>query len=555
MLWWWLSVALSADVEGILVEELARATKALSSREIAPHYTAITAADEEWVKLGAVDGGLRVDQTARRRRVEVDLRVGTPDLDNTHPLRGESGLDGDDRGVVRAAWGGPEEAWALRSAVWRELDRSYREAEERLVLVRSERSVRVEEEDAAPDFEPRAAVVHRAELPALEVDAAAWRDRVRALSAALVAEAGIIEGEAGLEASRAVTTFVDSEGSRVVDGRVHARLSLQATAVAADGDRVVLFQAFDAHAVGRLPDQEELLEAAAGLARDAIALAAAPRATPYTGPVLLSGRAAAVFVHEVMGHRVEGHRQKSDSEGKTFLDYLGRPVLPAFIDVFDDPTVAEIGGVDLNGWYRFDDEGVPAQRASLVEDGVFKGFLMGRSPLEVALTSNGHGRRSAGHWPTSRMANTIVSSSKLVSEEELRRQFRVELKAQGLPFGYRVGEIDGGFTFTGRSIPNAFNVTARRIWRVYADGRPDELVRGLDLVGTPLGAFQSVLATGGAVEVFNGVCGAESGWVPVSGVAPSMLFRRLELQLQDKSSERPPLRPRPVQDGSVEATW
>jgi hypothetical protein len=148
-----------------------------------------------------------------------------------------------------------------------------------------------------------------------------------------------------------------------------------------------------------------------------------------------------------------------------------------------------------------------------------------------------------------------VSSSKLVSEEELRRQFRVELKAQGLPFGYRVGEIDGGFTFTGRSIPNAFNVTARRIWRVYADGRPDELVRGLDLVGTPLGAFQSVLATGGAVEVFNGVCGAESGWVPVSGVAPSMLFRRLELQLQDKSSERPPLRPRPVQDGSVEATW
>jgi TldD protein len=555
MIAWWLSVALGAEVEAILVEELTRATEALSKREVAPHYTALTAVDEAWVKLGAVDGGLQVDQAVQRRRIEVDLRVGTAELDNTHPLRGESGLDGDDRGVVRAAFGGPEEAWALRSAVWRELDRAYREAEERLVLVRSERSVRVEEEDGAPDFEPRAAVLHRAEVAELQVDAVRWREAVRALSAALIDQPGVIHGEAGLEATRAATTFVDTEGSRIADGRLHARLSLQATAVAADGDRVVLFQAFDAHDVGRLPDQDVLLDAARALARDAVELAAAPRATPYTGPILLSGRAAAVFVHEVMGHRVEGHRQKSDSEGKTFLDYLGRPVLPAYVDIYDDPTAAEIGGVDLNGWYRFDDEGVAAQRATLVDDGVFKGFLMGRSPLEVAPTSNGHGRRSAGHWPTSRMANTIVASSKLVSEEELRRLMRAELKAQGLPYGYRVGEIDGGFTFTGRSIPNAFNVTARRTWRVYADGRPDELVRGLDLVGTPLGAFQSVMATGGPIEVFNGVCGAESGWVPVSGVAPSMLFRRLELQLQDKSSERPPLRARPVLDGAVEAAW
>jgi hypothetical protein len=129
-----------------------------------------------------------------------------------------------------------------------------------------------------------------------------------------------------------------------------------------------------------------------------------------------------------------------------------------------------------------------------------------------------------------------------------------QIRSQGLEYGYIVEEINGGFTLTGRMMPNAFNVRVNASWRVYADGRPDELVRGIDLVGTPLVAFDSILGTDDAYQVFNGTCGAESGWVPVSAVAPGMLFRRLEFQLKEKGQERPPLLPKPVlaTDGAAE---
>lgn len=146
-----------------------------------------------------------------------------------------------------------------------------------------------------------------------------------------------------------------------------------------------------------------------------------------------------------------------------------------------------------------------------------------------------------GHVAVSRMANTIVEARQKVSMDAIKAQLRKEAAAQGQAFGYYVEEIQGGFTLTGRVIPNAFNVRASVTWRVYVDGRPDELVRGIDLVGTPLVAFQSIVAAGGEPEVFNGVCGAESGWVPVSGVAPAILFKRLEFQLKEKESQRPPL--------------
>jgi hypothetical protein len=135
---------------------------------------------------------------------------------------------------------------------------------------------------------------------------------------------------------------------------------------------------------------------------------------------------------------------------------------------------------------------------------------------------------------------------------ELRRRLLAEAKSQGLEYAYIVEEIEGGFTLTGRVIPNAFNVRASRTRRVWVDGRADELVRGIDLVGTPLVAFQSILAAGDTPEVFNGTCGAESGWVPVSAVAPPLLFSRLEFQLKEKSSQRPPLLDKPgAEDGEV----
>jgi TldD protein len=147
--------------------------------------------------------------------------------------------------------------------------------------------------------------------------------------------------------------------------------------------------------------------------------------------------------------------------------------------------------------------------------------------------------------PTGRQGNLIVTSTKTVKDSELRQKFIDEIKKQGKPYGLYFEDIQGGFTLTTRSLPQAFQVIPVMVWRVYPDGRPDELVRGVDIVGTPLLSLNNIILTGDTLKVFNGVCGAESGQVPVSAAAPEMLFSEIEVQKRQKGTDRPPILPPP----------
>jgi TldD protein len=545
-------IAGATPLSDLLANELDRAMTELSDREEQPHYVALALTDESTVYLAASDAAIYTDNASRERTLDVDLRVGSPQLDSTHPLRGFSALE--DEGRMRYTV--PlDDGFALRHGLWRELDLRYREASERIVLVRANQAVKVEEEDPADDFEPRGAAVAHVPLAELPDNLDAWRASLLRASEIMAADPHIHAGSVSVSARRTETTFVDTEGTALTHGRLAARVGLSAETTADDGDVIGFYRAIDGHGPDRLPEPSVVV----GWAEEAVqhlgALRQAPRGEPFSGPVLLEGRAAAVFFHEVFGHRVEGHRQKRDNEGKTFAEHVGRQILPPSINVVDDPTVRSLHGHDLNGYYTFDDEGTPAMPATLVKDGTFIGFLMNRSPISAEPNTNGHGRRSTGRPPAARMGNTIVTSTEMLTEAELRATLLEQIRDQSLEYGYLVQEIEGGFTLTGRVVPNAFNVRATTSKRVFADGRPDELVRGIDLVGTPLVAFESIVATGGDPQVFNGTCGAESGWVPVSGVAPSIVFRRLEFQLKEKGAERPPLRPKPLPDtdGTSEA--
>ena len=539
------SIALAAPtaLEEVLTGEMDRAILIMSVQDEPPHYLSLAVEDWSQVNIVGRAGTVQKSSTDRARYLDVDLRVGEPALDSTHDLRGFSALEGQSRTRKRIPI---DDDYALAHTVWRELDQRYRDAAERIVVVRANQIVKVEEEDPADDFEPREGVVQRTSVPELQVDIQGWEKTLTDVSARLEQHAFVHSGRVSLGADRVLKTFVDTEGARLVHGRLHARISLNVASTAEDGDIVHVFQSHDVHDPERLPDAQTLNRWVDEALVKLDGLRKAPRGEPYSGPVMLRGRAAGVFFHEVLGHRVEGHRQKREYEGKTFADYVGDPILPTFMDVYDDPTLRSAEGVDLNGYYEFDDEGVAAARAPLVEDGVFVGFLMGRSPIADFVHSNGHGRRSAGNPPTARMGNTVIETSKPLSEVALRKLLITQIRKQGLEFAYIIEDIDGGFTLTGRTTPNAFNVRASTTWRVYADGRDDELVRGIDLVGTPLVAFGSIIGTGEEREVFNGVCGAESGWVPVSAVAPSLVFSKLEFQLKEKGQERPPLLEKPT---------
>jgi len=304
-------------------------------------------------------------------------------------------------------------------------------------------------------------------------------------------------------------------------------------------------QTFEAETVEGLPAQAEMEAAVRELGKSLEALRNAPLTEPFDGPAILSGRAAAVFFHEVLGHRLEGQRQRGDEEGQTFTKEVGKEVLPTFLSVTDDPTLTHFGKTWLSGSYEYDDEGQKAHPVDLIQDGVLKTFLMSRLPIASFANSNGHGRGSTGHVPTGRQGNLIVTSTKAVPEAELRTQLIEEAKKQGKPYGLYFEDISSGFAVTQRRSPQAFEVIPLVVWRVYVDGRPDELVRGVSIVGTPLAAMKSILATGEKREVFNGECGAESGTIPVSAVAPAILLEDLETQKQQQGTARPPILPMP----------
>jgi predicted Zn-dependent protease len=406
--------------------------------------------------------------------------------------------------------------------------------------------VRAKEEDSSPDFSQEAPQTYIGKpAPPVAVDRAAWEKRVRALSKIFREFPDVYQNVVILTAQNETDYYASSEGSRVVTAHLQARIVVIAVTKADDGMDLFREQTFEAEMVDGLPSQTELEASMRALGKSLEALRKAPVTEPFDGPAILSGRAAAVFFHEVLGHRLEGQRQRGDEEGQTFTKDVGKPVLPEFLSVADDPTMTKFGNTWLSGSYEYDDEGEKAQRVALIDDGVLKTFLMSRLPIASFSSSNGHGRAETGHVPIGRQGNLIVTSTKSVPETELRKQLIEEAKKQGKPYGLYFEDISSGFAVTTRSSPQAFQVIPLVVWRVYVDGRPDELVRGVSIVGTPLAAMKRILATGDKSEVFNGECGAESGTVPVSAVAPAMLVSEMETQRQPQGTARPPILPIP----------
>jgi TldD protein len=348
-----------------------------------------------------------------------------------------------------------------------------------------------------------------------------------------------------LSAQQSNLYLVSSEGSRVVTPSTTLRLVVYAATHAEDGMDLIRVETFQATTAARLPSEAEVTAKIERMATDIQRLKAAPVTEPATVPALLSGRAAAVFFHEVLGHRLEGHRQRDEKEGQTFTKKVGQPVLPQFLSVADDPTLKELNGVELAGHYAFDDEGMPGNRVELIEHGTLKNFLMSRMPINHFAKSNGHGRAQASLMPTGRQGNLMVTSTHTVKDSDMRQQLMDEVKKQGKPYGLYFEDIQGGFTLTTRFTPQAFQILPVMVWKVYPDGKPDELVRGVDIVGTPIAALNRIVVTGDTEQVFNGICGAESGSVPVSASAPSMLFSEIEVQKRGHQRMRPPLLPPP----------
>lgn len=532
----------------ILRDELNHEYKELKEQHYAPYYMNFRVIDKHTSSVSASFGAEKSRVCFRQRRFIPQIRLGSMELDNFKDQPMGAATLGGEAPLVLLPLSDEDGEMAIRQAIWNETSNRYQFAMDVFQNSLARQKVSVEDSDKAPCFS-EVPVVNYFEKPLQEdmqtLKLQEWSEKMKRISSVFNDYPELMSGEASITYIVERRYFLNTEGSEIVQNLTYARIMVNGKVKADDGMLLPLYLSYFAYSPQNLPTVEQIIKDTRQMSSTLQALRKAPVAEPYTGPALLAGEASGVFFHEIFGHRTEGLRMKSESDGQTFKNMVGQDVLPSTLQVFDDPTLQSYAGVDLNGYYKYDDEGVKAERVNVVVNGKLNEFLMTRTPIDNHPHSNGHARASDGFDPVSRQANLLVETKDFKTNEELRKMLLEEVKKQGKEYGYFFKEVTGGLTYAAKGSANSFNVTPLEVYRVYLDGRPDELVRGVDLIGTPLSMFANIVCAGGESQVFTGMCGAESGEVPVTAISPMILVSTVETQRKAKSQDILPILPRP----------
>jgi len=524
--------------------ELNRNYNILKKQNPPVYYLSYYVVDGTSYYIAASLGDILFNDFSRSRKLNVDARSGSRALDNTHEFK-----DSDEDALALLTYNIPldDNAAALKNVFWRATQEEAKKAQDQFLKVKTNAAVKADNTDKSDDFSaPVKPVSFYSPVTPQAVDTAGIQARLREYSALVKDYPFVLESRFSFYSDTNNRYIVTSEGGGVVEGGALVRLSYSITTRNEDGMTLERTNSYDGFSVSDLPSPDIVKAQIKKDLETLKVLRNAPVVEPFTGPVILKNRASGVFFHEILGHRVEGHRQKSENFGQTFTQKVGEVVVSPILSVRDDPTLSHFNGVPLRGYYQYDDDGVKSENVNIIENGVLKNFLMGRSPIKNFPYSNGHGRKELDYRAVSRMGNTIISAQNPVSFDKLKQMLKDEIKKQKKPYGLIIDDISGGFTMIDRNNPQSFKVKPLLVYRVYADGRPDEIVRGVDIVGTPLASFGKITAAADDPAVFNGTCGAESGWVPVAAVSPSVLVSELEVEKVQKTAQRLPILPNPA---------
>ncbi len=532
-----------------LKTEADRNLATLKMQPVPAYYISYRVYDQRIHAIAASFGEITMSRPVTQRLFNVAVRVGSPAMDNTREIK-ESNEQGyaDYNSAGYGLLGLEDNPAAWKTTLWQKTDAVYVEATKRFEKVKANVAVKVSSEDKSNDFSsetPERYSEKMINFSDAKFDPKPYEEKLKKFSAVFKENKDIINSSFSFEIELTHKYFVDTEGAEIFENRLCYRMMMSASGKADDGMDIPLYKSYFAYDLKDLPTDDQVLKDARWLSETISKLRTAPVADSYSGPMLMSGQAASMFFHEIFGHRIEGARLKSETDAQTFKKKLGELVLPEDMSVIFDPQLKKSHNIPMNGQYVFDDEGVRGQRVEIVKNGILKSFLMNRTPIDGFPNSNGHGRAQIQLNTFTRQSNTIIESSKPKTDKELRAMMAQQLKAEGKEYGYLMDQVSGGFTSTGRYMPNAFNVTPYLVYRIFADGRPDEMVRGVDLVGTPLAIFSQIAACGTDYDVFNGYCGAESGSVPASCVSPTVYVKMVETQRKARSQSQPPILARP----------
>lgn len=510
-----------------------------------PYYCAFILRDIEWFNTWASSGSTFRRRSDHTRNAYCDVRIGSYRYDQvTH-----GGLNDNDEELESVQYAtlpiDDKVLDGLRLGLWRLSEAKYREA---LSDYNSKEAARISTIDPNRSLmsfcktKPSRSI----STPRYDrVDEDYWARYCKLASAWISDLPHVTSNYVEFDASHESKIFVNTEGTVVVQHSHVYTLSATLRKLTTEGSNIEEDLTINVAAQKELPSLKDFKRMVRKKHQRLINLMRAKTIHSFSGPVLLYPIPAGLLFHEAIGHRLEGSRLLSTGEGQTFKGQVSKRVLNIDLSIRDDPRLKKFQGNSCVGAYDFDDEGMPATNATLVEDGVLKGFLSTRSALSTkGHVSNGHARNKKFQRPISRMGVTIVEAKDGLGMEQLRNRLIEEIKAQGKPFGMIVYETSGGETETTTYNFQAFSGEISYATLVYPNGK-EVCIKGVNFVGTPLQALNNIVAAGKDQELDNGYCGAESGFIPVTTISPAVLLSNLELQAKQEELVTQYILPKP----------
>lgn len=524
--------ATAKQFQKVMGLEIARSMEQLRSPgHPKPYFVSYLLREEKTYQVWARYGSLYNDRQDIRRQCYADVRVGSYTYDQTF----KGGLsDNSDEAESFDLIDMPidSDTDALRFSLWRLTDARYREAVKAYHSRKARDISFLDSNKKLPSFTPVKKAKAQRPLKAFKVDQASARQLVKKASMVFKDYPEIKNSYVEYHAHLETKIFVSSEGVERVWQVPHYQVIVYLWFLnkKCNEDFSLSYMVRDAKELPTLLQLKKDIKAKIQTLYD---MEKGDTMTSYAGPVLMAPRPAGLFLHEVVGHRLEGSRLLSDDEGRTFKDKLGKKIMHDDLTIIDDPKLQRFNGRSLVGHYPFDDEGVEPEPTVLVENGVLKSFLSTRAPLrKQPHKSNGHARNQSFERPVSRMGNLLIQAKNGLTWDQMKQALIDEVKRCKRPFGIILYEVEGGETGTEAYDFQAFMGEITIAVKVFPDGR-EKLIKGVDFVGTPLSSLNQIMAVGEALELDNAFCGAESGTIPVSTISPALLLSNLELQAKN----------------------
>lgn len=525
-----------------------------------PYFVSYLLWDQRSAYADASLGALLSSSEGPRRYIDIDLRVGSPAFDNSNLAQSfgsrnsVSITDDDDYG-------------SIRHDLWLWTDSAYKEAIESLEHKQAVAKAENKSDDDIGSFSAETPT-HIVETSATKpLDLARMETLAKKLSAVFRKNPDAYRGAVRVSGFTGKRVFMSSEGT--LSAQTQGRITVVITCDTQAADGMMLHDAlrFQAASLDELPSEAEMVAQIEKMSQGLSALRTAPIVDDYAGPVLFNGPAAGEVLRALLAENFSGTlAPKGDRPGvggfgeSELVGKVGQRILPSGVDVIDDPALTKVAKQPVFGGYKFDEEGVAGTKVSLVENGVFKRFLMSRLPRKGFEHSTGHGRSTPLSPVRAHPSNLVLSARSKVADKEMLKTAIKAAKAAGQSYVLVVDRLAtsverddfdySAFSGGGSQVPRPLVLR-----RVYLDGH-EELVRGGTFAGAQLRSLKDLIAIGttpvavnyvasGLGARFDSLVPNPSGFT-VSISSPSLLFRDLDVKKPVKAQRKPPIASRPA---------